>query len=108
MGKGEPQVIGAPMFYPTPFSPVTRKETAYIAYNLSVPADVTLYIYDTAGNIVWTRKFGAGSPGGRLGYNAITWNGRTDFNRMIGNGMFVYKIIAGKKALATGKIVVLD
>lgn len=107
-GKGIPQVIGYTLAYPTPFKPLSRGDTLRIAYNLSADADVLLILFDTAGRNLLTRKFNAGTNGGRLGYNQFEWNGATDFGAYIGNGLYIYQIVKGNKVLARGYIVVHD
>ena len=108
MGKGKAEVIGQPLVYPSPFRPM-HGERATIAYNLTNNASTTLYVYDISGQIVWTRKFGSGSNGGRLGYNGVIWDGRSDFGFVVPNGMYVFMVISDRnRHMATGKLVVLD
>ncbi len=105
--SGGVAVIGRTLAYPTPFKPLSG-EKLYMSYTLSVDANITIYVYDTSGKIILTKRAYAGSPGGRAGYNHIEWNGITDFGDVVGNGMYVYKIMSGNKALATGHIVVFE
>ena len=107
--SGTVQVIGATLTYPVPFKPVRAPDNPLrIGYTLSKNADVDLMIYDVSGQIVMTRKFRANFEGGRAGYNIVEWNGRTDFGGVIGNGIYIYRIISGKRAIGTGKIIVFD
>lgn len=106
-GGGTPKIVGKLAVYPQPFKPLAG-ENATIAYNLTANADITIYLYDVSGRVVWTRKFRAGQNGGRIGYNGVMWNGRTDFGSVGPNGIYVMKIISGKKQLMSGKLVVLD
>jgi flagellar hook assembly protein FlgD len=52
--------------------------------------------------------FNSGQNGGKAGVNAVSWNGRTLFGEVGGNGMYVYKIVSGNKVLGSSKIVILD
>jgi len=104
---GPVRVIGNILSYPTVFKPLKEGEST-IAYNLSRSADVSVYIYDVAGQIVLTKKFASGLNGGRAGYNDFTWNGISDFGSYIGNGIYVIKITSGNKGIGTGKLVVFD
>ena len=104
---GTAKIVGRPVVYPQPFKPLSG-EKATIAYNLTANADVTIYLYDVSGRVVWTRKFKPGENGGRVGYNGVLWNGMTDFKRVAPNGIYVMKLISGKKQLISGKLVVLD
>lgn len=106
---GSVQVMGTPLSYPTPFRPLDKTSgNLRISYTLSKDAKVDIYVYDVGGKIILTKKFFSGSNGGRTGYNDFQWNGTTDFGGLVGNGIFVYKIIAEGKVIGTGKIVVYD
>jgi|GEM_PF-6935052 len=108
-GESETEIIGELLFYPVPFRPLSG-EIATFAYNLTMDTDTTLVVYDSSGKVVFTKRFIAGMEGGKLGYNAVTWNGRSDFGYVIGNGIYLYQVIseAEKRSLGTGKIVVFD
>jgi len=104
---GKVKMLGQPLPYPSVFKPAAGN-TLMITYNLSSNADITLFVYDIGGRLVLTRKFGAGTQGGRAGYNSFGWNGISDAGGIIGNGIYVYKITSGKEIIGTGKIVVYD
>jgi hypothetical protein len=108
---GTVQVVGTPLNYPNPFSPLSddpTRRTTRIQYSLSSNANIILAIYDITGKEVKRIVSGAGQDGGKAGVNSVYWNGKTIFGDTASNGMFVYKIIAGGKVIATGKLVVLD
>ena len=105
--SGPAKIMGEPLSYPEVFKPLSGNPVT-IAYNLTADVDTTIFIYDISGNIVLTRKFRAGQAGGRAGYNGISWNGKTDFGQIVGNGIYIYKITSGKKVLGAGKLVVYD
>ncbi len=108
VGSGGVQMIAPTVVYPTPFRPLVGGGYATISYELNVDAPITIYMYDVGGEVVWTRKFGARTEGGRAGYNEVRWNGITDFGGYAGNGIYVYKIVSGSKLVGTGKLVVYD
>ncbi|MCG8607013.1 Ig-like domain-containing protein [bacterium] len=94
--------------YPNPFG-LTQGSTSF-DYHLSEDADVTLRIYDLFGNLVWSRDFDAGAPGGlgRSGTtqpNSIEWDGRNDDGQMVGSGgyILVAKAVANRKVIMETK-----
>jgi hypothetical protein len=102
---GNVKLMGPVLSYPAPFKPLSG-ESLKIAYTLSVADDITIYMYGVTGQMMLTKKFRSGQEGGKAGYNQFTWNGRTDFGRVLGNGIYVYKLISNDKVIGTGKIVV--
>ena len=42
------------------------------------------------------------------GLNQVTWNGESMGNDVVGNGMYLYKIISGNEVIGTGKLVIFD
>jgi hypothetical protein len=104
---GDAQIVGGPLAYPMVFKPLSGGNLT-IAYDLSTDADIAVFIYDVGGKTVLTKKFRKGSPGGATGYNSFDWNGIMDTGGVLGNGIYVYKIISKNKVIGTGKIVVYD
>lgn len=95
---------GVVVNYPNPFG--LSSETTQLDYYLSQDADVTLRIFDLLGNLVWSRSFAAGTPGGRgrqgnLHPNSVVWDGSNDVGQHIGSGGYV--LVA--KAVADGKVI---
>jgi hypothetical protein len=77
--------------FPNPFNPVEGVTT--IEYYLDGDSSVSFKLYSFSGQLVWSKKFDAGSfPGGRQGYNPVTWNGMTDSNMTIGAGLYTLKV----------------
>jgi flagellar hook assembly protein FlgD len=93
---------------PNPFSPL--KGTSKIVYTLgSVPGpgiDVDVCIYDLTGSMIW-KITNPSTPGD----NSVTWDGRTQFGELIGNGVYPYLLVVNsdgsKKVLGRSKIAVL-
>lgn len=100
-----------PLAYPAVFKPMTGtadERTLRIAYELTTDGPITVAIVDIGGRAVYTRKFSAGTMGGRTGYNEVLWDGRSDTGGVLGNGIYPYKVMSKGKVLGTGKIVVYD
>jgi hypothetical protein len=109
--SGAVQMVGPAYNYRNPFKPLSGDpdwNTTKIMYNLNVEATITIIIYDLTGQEVYRNTFGGGSEGGRAGINQVEWNGRSIFGDVVGNGMYLYKIISGNKVIGSGKLVVLD
>ena len=104
---GGVQVVGMPMSFPNLFKPLSGG-TALIQYTLSDDAPVVVIMYDITGQEVKRWEFTPGGNGGKAGINQIEWDGRSMFGEVVGNGMYVYKIISGNRTIATSKLVVLD
>ncbi len=94
--------------YPGTFSP-KKGEVATLAYMLSKHTDLTIYLYAPSGEIVWTRKFASGSMGGKAGYNAVAFDGKSDITgTTVGNGIYVGKLIGEGRQIGKLYIVVFD
>jgi len=108
---GAVQVIGTPLNYPNPFKPLSadpNMNTTSIQYTLSADAPITVLIYDISGHEVKRIVSPAGQEGGRAGTNSVSWDGRSLFGEVAGNGMYIYKITSRGRVLGTGKLVILD
>jgi len=90
---------------PNPFNPGAG--TARLAYQLNQDADITLYMFNEINQAVWKKICRSGSNGGRTGYNEIEWDGVSDFNEVVGNGVYFLRIVSGGKVIGKIKIAVL-
>jgi len=83
--------------YPNPFNPQTT-----IEYDIEKDCDVTLKIYNLAGQLIKTLvdEYQTAGP------HTITWHGDTDAGQEVASGVYFYRIKAGDKA-AIKKMVVL-
>lgn len=104
---GTAQIIGTTYNYPNPFSPMSGGSTT-IQYTLSTDATITIIIYDITGHEVKRMKFRSGTAGGKGGTNQVNWNGISLGGEVVGNGMYLYKIISGDKVIGSGKLVIFD
>ena len=78
--------------YPNPFNPET-----WIPYQLSEPAEVTVYIYSIDGTSVRTLAFGHQPIG--VYHNksrAAYWDGRNEQGERVASGIYFYTLSAGK------------
>jgi len=74
--------------YPNPFNPET-----WIPYQLEKSADVTLQIYDTAGEIVRTLYLGFKPQGFYMTRaTAAYWDGRNNMGEQIASGVYFYSL----------------
>lgn len=92
---------GAPLAYPNPFIP--GSENVKLTYSLSKPANISLSIYDVAGNLLVKKSLAAGGDGGRSGYNEVVWDGKSDSGGYVGNGIYLYFLVADGKIIQNGK-----
>ncbi len=88
--------------YPNPFNPET-----WIPYQLAVPAEVTLTIYDANGGAVRRLEVGHRAAGiyqsrGRAAY----WDGRNERDELVASGLYFYMLNAGDYS-ASRKMVIL-
>ena len=88
--------------YPNPFNPET-----WIPYRLSNAAEVTLEIYDAAGNLVRTIDVGfkpAAAYDSRA--SAIYWDGRNNYGERVAGGAYFYHLFTDAFS-ATRKMLIL-
>jgi hypothetical protein len=84
--------------YPNPFNPTTT-----IAYDLNKSADVTIKIYNLAGQEVNTLVNNENqSPGSKQ----VVWDGRDSNGHQVASGIYLYKLQAGS-TIQTRKMILL-
>jgi thermitase len=101
------KIIGPVLSYPTVIRP-SLGQTAQIAYNLTANADIAIYLYGLDGQNIWTKKFTGGTVGGVAGYNQVLFDGKSDLGGILGNGLYVFKIVSGGSVIGTGHVLILD
>ena len=88
--------------YPNPFNPET-----WIPYQLSKAADVTVTIYASDGNVVWTLSLGHQAAGTYKNRSqAAYWDGKNEVGESVASGVYFYTLIADSFS-ATRKMLIL-
>ncbi len=86
--------------FPNPFNPL--KETTKIGFSISTDTEVTIYMFNTIGQII--KKFNISA---KTGYNEVEWDGKNDYNEFVGNGVYLGRIVSDNKLLGKLKIRVI-
>jgi hypothetical protein len=84
--------------YPNPFNPVTT-----IKYSIKERAQVSLTIYNAAGQVVKKLVDEVQSP---VVVQSVTWDGRNDAGQSVASGVYFYKLVT-KNFSQTKKMVLL-
>jgi hypothetical protein len=90
--------------YPNPFNPKGGEVTT-IECTADTTAEAFLYIYDLSARLVLRKELvlSGGSTSSTL------WDGYSNYNELVGNGIYVYQIISkAKSRIAKGKIWVIN
>jgi subtilisin family serine protease len=111
--NGEVRLSGKPKCGPSPFDPAKGQFLFY--YELLSASGVDIYVYDIIGTLVWQKKlaYDAGTlgRGGSAGINRVYWDGENNFGESLGNGAYIYMIIAkdggDRKIIGRGKFAVV-
>jgi hypothetical protein len=97
-----PKAFALMQNYPNPFNPET-----WIPYRLSEPADVTITIYNLAGQMVRRLELGNRMPGHYVDTSrAAYWDGRNEVGEEVSSGIYFYQLRAGRDA-SVGKMIVV-
>ena len=110
---GEVKLSGKPKCGPSPYDP--SKGDLLFYYDLLAASDVDIYVYDISGTLVWQRSLsydaGISGGGGSAGTNRVYWDGVDAFGNSLGNGAYLYMIVARdsgeKKIIGRGKFAVV-
>jgi subtilisin family serine protease len=110
---GEVKLNNPPVSGPSPFDPDRQKFMFY--YELLAASDVDIYVYDISGTLIWREYLpyngGTSGGGGSAGINRVYWDGTNSFGETLGNGAYLYMIIArtngDRKIIGRGKFAVL-
>lgn len=110
---GEVKLDGKPKCGPSPFDP--EKDEFIFYYDLLSASDVDIYVYDTSGTLVWQKNLdydsGTIGHGGSAGPNRVYWDGVNGFGESLGNGAYLYMIVANdgrvRKVIGRGKFAVV-
>jgi len=84
--------------YPNPFNPET-----VIGFRIKEVAHVKIEIYNVLGQKVKTLV----NKELQAGLHNVVWNGRTEMGKTVSSGVYLYRMIAGGKAIGVKKMVLL-
>jgi hypothetical protein len=93
-------------FGPNPYNP-NVDGNARIWYWLPSDKDTSIYIIDLSGTLVWKQTYIAGTNGGQSGENNVEFDGKTAWGNVLGNGVYLYKIVQDGKSVGGGKIAII-
>ncbi len=107
MAEGSKTVVGHVLPYPNPYDPV--KGNVKITYRLATDTNVTIYVFDVTGKLVWKNNYQSGFNGGKAGYNEVEWNGFDNFNNMLTNDVYLIRIVESGtgRVMGKGKLVIV-
>lgn len=90
--------------YPNPFNPKGGEIATFECISGST-LETTLYLYDMSARLLLQKIFNLHG-----GLNRITWNGYSDDNELVSNGIYLYRLIdsSTKKSMARGKVWVIN
>jgi flagellar hook assembly protein FlgD len=71
---------------PNPF-----RQTTTIKYEVTEPRDVSLKVYNIAGQLVKMLVAGRQEPG----YYSVNWGGKDNQGKQVANGVYLYRLSAG-------------
>ncbi len=99
---GKPKLTQLLQNFPNPFNPET-----WIPYQLETSADITLHIYDAAGDSVRTLNLGFKGQGFYMTRSrAAYWDGRNNMGEQVASGIYFYSLQTSDFS-ATRKMLIL-
>ncbi|OGC15661.1 hypothetical protein A3J90_07790 [candidate division WOR-1 bacterium RIFOXYC2_FULL_37_10] len=98
-------VVSNLLVYPNPFNPNNGSLT--ISYQLSKNSNVSVFIFDAIGRLIYRQNYTLGQDGGRVGYNEVLWDGKTGMGNIVGNDIYFLRIVVDGKPLGKAKIAVI-
>ncbi len=93
----------------------SKNDVAFFSFDLNTPEnaaiDMTLYIYDWGGDLVYKQKY-ANITTGQRDDSRIKWNLKNQTGNSVARGIYVFRLEtvnrAGNRANAVGKVLVVD
>ena len=77
-----------------------------MAYQLSKNGNVSMVIYNTAGQVIYRGDYAAGTNGGSAGPNAVSWSGYTVAGAPAARGLYIVQLIDRDSKRLLGKVAV--
>jgi hypothetical protein len=99
---GPLRLLDNPLTYPSPFRPESDREVT-LQYTLSDNADIDIFIFNIAGEVVKKITARAGDEGGLGQLNKLKWDGKTDTGITASSGVYVGNIVAREEKKVLGK-----
>jgi len=93
-------------FGPNPYNP-NSGQNAKIWYWLERDYDTSIYVVDMTGTLVWKNSYNFGNNGAKAGANSIDFDGRDQWGNVLGDGVYLYKIVQNNKSIGGGKIAII-
>ncbi len=84
VGDNTPRLLRLGQNYPNPFNPTTT-----IEYSIAEPGQVSLNVYNVAGQLVRTLVNGYQTP---QEIQPVTWSGQNDRGQSVSTGVYFYKL----------------
>ena len=81
----QPVLLQQKAAYPNPFS-----DTAHLYFQLRVAAEVTVDVYNVAGEVIYTRQVPC-----QAGPNVVTWQGVSNYGGRCATGIYIVAVKAG-------------
>ena len=104
-GIGGSSAGGSSYNYPNPFNPsssnpVENKTT--IVFDAGSAKNISVYIFDISARLVKKIDWAGGA-------GTVTWDGKNGFGEVLGDGVYLYRVInnEGKSQLGKGKILII-
>ncbi len=99
-----PAVDRKPLVYPNPFR---QEDGGLINYSLSIDMDLTIQIYDMAGNKMFETERLSGAIGAQSGNNNLVLDNSTFDGFNLSAGVYFIYLIHNDKVLSKGKLAVV-
>jgi len=93
---------------PNPFIRQTSTAETYFVYSLEGNFNAVIYLFDINGNLIWQKSSIAGENGGKAGVNHVPWDGINLYNESVPNGVCLYQVVADKRVIGRGKLIILN
>ena len=100
---------GLPLTYALP-NPFNRASTSEVTFNFILDGNFNtrIYLFDLSGALIWRKSYSAGENGAKSGANNPAWNAVDLFGASVVPGIYFYQVVTDKRALARGKIIILN
>ncbi|MFA6431550.1 MAG: T9SS type A sorting domain-containing protein [Candidatus Margulisiibacteriota bacterium] len=88
--------------YPNPFNPKGGESTTFECSS-DANLNASIYLYDMTAKLLWHKAFPL-----QNGTTKTSWNGYSDENEQVKNGVYLYRIVSDKSTVSKGKVWVVN